>query len=182
MFSKNFQNNLIIENKEQSGKEEQPYFHELIKPFLIKTSEKADCWRDAIIKGGKILVENGYTTEEYLDAMIAKVEEFGPYCVIVKGLALAHAETSEHVNSTAMSLLLLPEGIKFDHETNDPVHMLFCFCVNDDRDYLKALTNLIALGKQKDFIPRILAADSNYEVHEIMKQYEINLKKARVVC
>lgn len=164
-----------------SDKSEQTFLYEIIKPALIETGGRADDWKDAVMQVGNILVENGYAKTDYIDSMIAKVEEFGPYCVIVRGLALAHARSNNDVFSTGMSLLVLPDGIKFGHETNDPVYLLFCFCVNDDRDYLNALTDLIALGKQKDFIPRILSADNGHEIFEIMKQWELNLEKHKVV-
>jgi transcriptional antiterminator/mannitol/fructose-specific phosphotransferase system IIA component (Ntr-type) len=167
--------------KKSMKKAEQPFLYEIIKPSLIETGGKAKDWRDAVRQVGKILVESGYVKTDYIGSMIAKVEEFGPYCVIVKGMALAHARSNNDVFSTGLSLLVLPDGIKFGHETNDPVYLLFCFCVNDDRDYLNALTDLIALGKQKDFIPRILSADNGHEIFEVMKQWELNLEKHKAV-
>ena len=164
-----------------SGKEEQPYLYEIIKPFLIRTNGKTRDWRSAITQGGNILVENGFVKPSYTNSMIAKVEEFGPYCVIVKGMALAHARSNNDVNTSGMSLLVLPNGVKFNHETNDPVYLLFCFCVNDNRDYLRTLTNLIALGKQKEFIPQILSTNSGFDVYEMIKQRELNLNKEKVV-
>ena len=160
-----------------TGKQESPCLHEIIQPNLISTHAHAKNWRSAIKAGGGLLVRNGYVATEYVSAMIENIEKYGPYCVMRKGLALAHAQPQKSVFSTGMSLLVLNDGVEFGHEDNDPVHLLFCFCVNDSRDYLKALNNLIALGNESSFFSEMFAAQNSDCAYKILAQREKNLCK-----
>jgi mannitol/fructose-specific phosphotransferase system IIA component (Ntr-type) len=125
--------------------------------------------------GAEPLVLNGFISSEYIHLMIKNVEENGPYCVLRKGLALAHAQSDKSVFSTGMSLLVLNDGVEFGHEENDPVHLLFCFCVNDSRDYLKALKNLIALSNERNFLSEMCTAKNSNFAHKILKRRELGL-------
>ncbi len=158
-----------------------PFLHELIQPSLIESRNKSDDWREAIRVAGNILVEYGYASPNYIDLMITNVEEYGPYCVISKGLALAHAESKGTVSHSGMSLLILKDGVNFNHKSNDPVFLVFCFCVNDDRDYLQALTNLIAMSKQNDFLEDLLTANNKEKAYRAIKQKELIISRLQEV-
>ncbi len=58
---------------------------------LIQLRVKTTDWRDAIKKSGRVLVENGDVTQNYVEEIIRSAEKFGPYFVIAPHVALAHA-------------------------------------------------------------------------------------------
>ncbi|MSV76880.1 MAG: PTS sugar transporter subunit IIA, partial [Actinobacteria bacterium] len=79
---------------------------------------------EAIIASGQLLVASGRVTPEYVEQMLAAVEEFGPYIVIAPGIALAHARPSEAVLSSGLSLAVLANPVEFGSH-NDPVRLVF---------------------------------------------------------
>ncbi len=164
-----------VVKRDEKEENQSPFLYEILQPNLIEIGASASNWRIAIRKAGSILVDNRFTSPEYINLMIANVEDYGPYCVISKGLALAHAESKGTVYCSGMSLLVLEDGVQFEHEENDPVHLLFCFCVNDNRNYLQSLTNLIAMSKQERFFDDIFSAQSVKEVYQLIKKREIVL-------
>ena len=78
----------------------------------------------AIRASGELLVSSGRVTAEYVEQMLAAVEEFGPYIVIAPGIALAHARPSEAVLETGLSLAVLAAPVEFGSH-NDPVRLVF---------------------------------------------------------
>ena len=110
----------------------------------IKTGVKVATWKEAIKAAGEILVEVGSCTAEYISAMIAAVEELGPYIVITPHVALAHARPSSQVNQADMSLVVLDEAVEFGSASNDPVKLVFAFCATDNESHLEQLGKLAA--------------------------------------
>ena len=63
----------------------------LVEKNKIAAKIRADDWQDAIRKAGQLLIDSGDIKEGYIDHMIDSVRTLGPYMVIAKGFALAHA-------------------------------------------------------------------------------------------
>ena len=114
----------------------------MLEASRVKTGVKAATWKEAIKAAGEILVEARSCTIEYINAMIASVEELGPYIVITPHVALAHARPSSQVNQTDMSLVVLDKAVEFGSVANDPVKLVFAFCATDDTSHLQQLSQL----------------------------------------
>ena len=60
-----------------------PYLHHLLPAEQIELDvECSDDWRDAVRRSAQPLLQQGYIEARYIDAMIANIEENGPYIVI----------------------------------------------------------------------------------------------------
>lgn len=74
-------------------------------------------WRQAIRESVVPLVEDGSVDGSYADELIASVERFGPYIVLVPGLAMPHArEGARGAHVTTMSFMRVREPVRFDDE------------------------------------------------------------------
>ena len=62
----------------------------------IELNVSAADWQDAVVKSGTILVNNGYVTREYVDAMVQTVKTLGPYIVVAPGLPAQSAGAPDH--------------------------------------------------------------------------------------
>lgn len=103
---------------------------------------------------GQLLVNSNYITEGYIDLTIKTVEEFGPYIVIIPGLALSHSRPDVTVLKTGISLLTLLEPVHFNCE-NDPVDIVITLAATDDTDHIVLLSKLcdyLSEEKNLDFI------------------------------
>lgn len=99
-------------------------------------------WRAAITAAGALLENEGAITGAYTRAMIASVEEKGPYIVVAPGFAFAHARPSEAVHRTAMSWVRLTEPVEFGHDANDPVTLVVALAAKDPKEHLRAMRRL----------------------------------------
>lgn len=84
-------------------------------------------WRDGVRTATTLLVDLGVADNAYTDACIASVEKNGPYIVLTKGVALAHAQVEAGLASEGIGLLRLDHPVAFGHPANDPVDLIFAF-------------------------------------------------------
>jgi len=139
----------------------------MLEANRVKTGVKVATWKEAIKEAGEILVEVGSCTVEYINAMIASVEELGPYIVITPHVALAHARPSSQVNQTDMSLVVLNEAVEFGSVGNDPVKLIFAFCATDNESHLQQLGKL-ATNLNPETINKLSKAGAVEEVLAIL--------------
>ena len=128
-----------------------PVLKELLTEEKVQMNVQASDWEDAIRKAGEILVNSRTIDRRYIDGMINVVKEFGSYIVILPGIALAHASSSNGVNEIGMSLITLKEDVEFGNKNNDPVHTVICLATVDQDTHLKALSELVTLLNTKGF-------------------------------
>ena len=105
-------------------------------------------WRDAIRKTGSLMVNSGAVTPAYVDAMIETAEELGPYIVIAPGIAMPHARPERGVIHSAISIVTLDPAVDFGNSQNDPVHLVFAFATVDNKQHIKALTEISSVFSQ----------------------------------
>ncbi|MEC0304449.1 BglG family transcription antiterminator, partial [Terribacillus saccharophilus] len=78
-------------------REIQPMLQDILKQSNILLNQECGDWKEAITRVAEILVSDSVIEESYITAMIKSVEEFGPYIVVGKHLALAHARPEDGV-------------------------------------------------------------------------------------
>ena len=112
----------------------------MITDFLnektIQLKVKAVDREDAIRKAAACLVEEKKIKQDYIEQMIEALHKFGPYIVVIPGIALAHAEAGSTVMEECMSMMTLKEPIAFGHESNDPVSVVIVIASNTKDKHL----------------------------------------------
>ena len=111
----------------------------------------------AIRASGELLVSSGRVTSEYVEQMLAAVEEFGPYIVIAPGIALAHARPSEAVIETGLSLAVLAAPVEFGSH-NDPVRLVFGLAALDHESHIGVLAALAERLGDEEFVNNLTNA------------------------
>lgn len=115
---------------------------ELITNETFQISEKKMGWKEAIKQLAKPLIDSNAVEEKYVDAMISKVEEYGPFINLGKGIAIPHARPEDGVNRTAMGLMVLKYPIYLLDQPDQAVTVLFMIAAADSESHLSALQEL----------------------------------------
>ncbi len=115
---------------------------ELITNETFQISEKKMGWKEAIKQLAKPLIDSKAVEEKYVDAMISKVEEYGPFINLGKGIAIPHARPEDGVNRTAMGLMVLKYPIYLLDQPDQAVTVLFMIAAADSESHLSALQEL----------------------------------------
>lgn len=99
-------------------------------------------WQDAVVYSGRLLEKAGFVEERYIEAMLKVVNELGPYIVLLKGVALAHARPEAGAKKVGLSLITLKNPVEFGHEKNDPVNIVFALSAIDSSSHVELISEL----------------------------------------
>jgi mannitol/fructose-specific phosphotransferase system IIA component len=69
---------------------------------------------DAIRQAGRLLVQTGCVTQEYIEGMLGREQSMSTY--LGSGVSIPHGmfENREHILKTGISVLQLPQGVEWD--------------------------------------------------------------------
>ncbi|MGG5373126.1 BglG family transcription antiterminator [Enterococcus sp. AZ196] len=146
-----FDKNQLTINK----KEIQPMLEDVLKDSNILLNEKVNTWEESIRRVSEPLVNEQVIEPRYVTAMINSVKEYGPYIVIGKYIALAHARPEDGVNQLGISVATINEPIEFGNEENDPVKIIFCLAAIDAYSHLNIMRSLIELINDEAKVDRL---------------------------
>lgn len=162
----------LLEKREWIGQERSYMLSELLEGGHVVLDAECETWQEAVRASGMPLVATGDITEEYIDAVIANIEEAGPYVVITKHVALPHATNRVGVNETAMSCVRLRTPVEFGSAENDPVKYEFMLGTVDATSHLQALMSLVGLLRTQEFLDLLATATHGDEIVSYVREFE----------
>ncbi len=142
---------------------------ELVGLNNIEAQVEVFDWKDAIQKAGAILVGSGDIEKAYIDDMIESVNTLGPYMVIAKGFALAHAAPCEAVKNNAVSLINLKNGVDFGSR-NDPVEVVMCLACTDRQSHMEKIQKIALRLMKEGMIEDLAACKTKEELYEVFNK------------
>ena len=151
-----------------------PDLLKLLPESRIQIRNKINGWEEAIVEASSSLLEQNYITDQYVEEMIKGIKKEGPYIVISDYIALPHAGFDKGVIKTGMSMLLLKNPVDL---LGKPVKMFIVLATVDNEQHLKALTQLTKLFSDKEIVRKVMQADQESTLINIMKN---NLTKMRI--
>lgn len=144
---------------------------DILKPEFMRFEIEAKDWKDSIVKSSRILLENDIIEERYTEAMIRNIEEYGPYIVVSKGVAIPHASSEEGVKKTAMSLIKLKNPVPFGVEGLDPIQFVISLSsLNNEHFY--AFFDLVNGLQNEEIKQEFISANSSSDMEKVLKKME----------
>lgn len=135
----------------------------------IRLGLSAKTWQEAVHKAVLPLIESGAATEEYYEAIIASTEEYGPYYILMPGMAMPHAQAGVGVNRDAFSLITLTEPVTFSD--GKEVSVLICLAATSaDIHTTVAIPQIVALFELDNSIERLLSCKTTEEVLAMVEE------------
>lgn len=160
------QNNFNFDDKEV-----QPMLNEVLEKHHVQLNKSCKDWKNAIELVSKPLLDDGIITTKYQEAMIQTVEEYGPYIVIGKHIALAHARPEDGAKELGVSIATLSPNIEFGNELNDPVKIIFCLSATDSYSHLNIMKSIVALVRNEDKVNKLLSLKNKEEfINHLLKE------------
>ena len=94
---------------------------------------------------------------------------------IGKNIALPHAKTNA-VDELIVTFGISKNGVSYNSMDDEDVNIFFMFLCpeNKTQEYLKVLARISRLIRDEKFIDRLLKANSNKEIIEIIRAEEMN--------
>ena len=99
-------------------------------------------WEDAIRQAAAPLLASGAIRQSYIEGMITSVHDNGPYFVLSKGLALAHARPECGAVRLSLNFSTFDPPVSFGAGENDPVRLIITLAATDPDSHLDLLGEL----------------------------------------
>ena len=153
-----------------------------LENHLINISHKhPKDWQEAIRISGEIMKENNLVTDKYIDQVIADVKQYGPYIVIVPGVAMPHSQAdSSGVLGTGIGLTIFPEAVSFDQKDPEKdAQLFFMLAAKDNPTHMKNIANLSNLLMEDGMIEDLRKVKSLRDYQEVMQKHDKSKEKSR---
>lgn len=127
----------------------------LLKKSTLQLQVDVSDWEEAGVIAGKLLLDNNYIKEDYIERMLEAVHEYGPYIVIAPGIALFHARPEESVKEICLSMITLKTPVEFGADDKDPVDLVFALGAIDHNSHLEAMAELMKILQDDQLVENI---------------------------
>ena len=142
---------------------------ELLDKENIQLSSQKMSWEEAIRLTAQPLLTKGKIKESYIQAMIDKVKEYGPFINIGEYLALPHTRPEEGVIETGISFLKLKYPVNLLDDPNHPVSIFICLAASDSSQHLEALMKLTKILSKKENLQVLLQSSNIEEISSLLE-------------
>ena len=143
---------------------------EIVEHGYASFHKHFDHWEDAIIASYQPLVEDGIVNMEYIQNVIDCVTTYGPYIVIIPGIAMPHStQGSEGCFGTAISFMKVEDDVDFDK--NDPdkkARLFFSLASMDPEEHLKNIQELMNCLMSEEIMEALMQVHTMRDLHNVV--------------
>lgn len=138
-----------------------------------KFAEEAPDWREAIRMSCESLEADGTVEADYKDQIIACVEKYGPYIVIMPDVAMPHCqEGARGVHKTTIGFMKLEKPVSFDEgDPEKDARLFFTLASCNSDQHLENMTRLSAVLMNDDVVRELLDAKGPEDLLRIQEKY-----------
>ncbi len=146
---------------------------EFVESKHYKFAESAKDWKDAIRMSCESLEADGTVEENYKEDIIKCVEKYGPYIVIIPGVAMPHSqENAVGVHKTAIGFMKLEEPVSFDSEDPEKdASLFFTLASCNPEQHLNNMSRLAEMLSNEDLIEDLKKAKGPDDLLELQEKY-----------
>ena len=140
----------------------------LIEYNSIKLKENAETWEEAIEIAMKPLLEAGAITPTYINSIINRTYELGPYYILAPGLAMPHERPEMGVIKDGFSFVTLEKPVVFPD--GQEIDILLGFCATSSEVHTnESIPQIVMLFDDETVFDKIRAAKSNEDIINLLK-------------
>ena len=146
---------------------------DLVEKKLTCYEESFDDWKSAIRANAVPLKNEGYIEDEYVDAVIACVEKFGPYIVIAPNIAMPHStENAPGVNKTGIGFMRVKEPVHFEEGNPEKdARLFFMLASSNGEEHMNNMMQLADALSNDDLIADLLEVTNDEELLAVAEKY-----------
>ncbi len=135
-------------------------FKELVEKKRYSFHESFDTWEEAIGAACQPLIDDGAIEKRYVEEIISKVNELGPYIVIAPNICMPHAQEGIGVNETAVCFMKTEQPVKFNDDPDFAAQLFFVLSSVDNNVHLENLAQLADMLSDEELVEQIVKAKS----------------------
>ncbi len=146
---------------------------EFVEKKHYKFAKEAPDWKEAIRMSCESLEADGTVGENYKEEIIACVEKYGPYIVIMPNVAMPHSsEGAQGVNKTAIGFMKLEKPVSFDPEDPEKdAQLFFTLASCNPEQHLDNMARLSEMLMNDDVVEALAEAKTPEDLLSIQQRY-----------
>ena len=131
--------------------------------------KEAETWEEAIKVCMQPLLDKGTIEQEYVDAIIERTKELGPFYILAPGLAMPHERPEKGVNKDCFSFVTLKEPVTFPDGQEVDI-LIGLAATSTDIHNGEAIPQIVTLFDDEDAFDKIRGAQTNEDIYKIMER------------
>ena len=140
----------------------------LVQNDSIKVKQKADTWEEAIRITFRPLLEKGVIEEKYINSVIERTHELGPYYILAPGLAMPHERPEKGVLKDGFSFITLEKAVVFPD--GQDVDILLGFSATSSEVHSnESIPQIVMLFDDEAIFEKIRKVESTDKIIELLK-------------
>jgi len=149
----------------------------VLKEFVQKKHynfiDRVDSWQESIRMGCKPLEADGSVDESYADQIIECVEKYGPYIVIMPGVAMPHSqENAVGVTKTTISFMKIDEPVCFDKDDPEKYATLFFTVAScNHQEHLENIQRLSMMLMNEELVAELMEVTDSEGMLALQAKY-----------
>ena len=140
----------------------------LVQNDSIKVKQKADTWEEAIRITFRPLLEKGVIEEKYINSVIERTNELGPFYILAPGLAMPHDRPESGVVKDSFSFVTLEKPVVFPDGQEVDI-LIGLAATSSDIHNEEAIPQIVMLFDDEAAFEKIRNAESTDEIIELLK-------------
>ncbi len=146
---------------------------EFVESKHYKFAESAADWQDAIRMSCESLEADGTVEANYKEDIIKCVEKYGPYIVIIPGVAMPHSqENAVGVHKTAIGFMKLEQPVSFDSEDPEKdASLFFTLASCNPEQHLNNMSRLAEMLSDEDLIEDLKQTKGPEDLLRLQEKY-----------
>ncbi len=146
---------------------------EFVESKHCKFAESAKDWKDAIRMSCESLEADGTVEANYKEDIIKCVEKYGPYIVIIPGVAMPHSqENAVGVHKTAIGFMKLEQPVSFDPEDPEKdASLFFTLASCNPEQHLNNMSRLAEMLANEDLIEDLKKTKGPEDLLKLQEKY-----------
>ena len=146
---------------------------EFVEQKHYKFAAEAPDWNEAIRMSCESLEADGTIEANYKEDIVACVEKYGPYIVLMPNIAMPHSqEGAEGVHKTSIGFMKLDKPVSFDPEDPEKdAQLFFTLASCNPEQHMNNMVRLSELLMNEEVVAALLKAETPEDLLEIQKQY-----------
>lgn len=140
----------------------------LILPSAISVIESAPSFKDAVVEATSLLVTNNFVRQGYVAAVLANLENLGPYFAVAPEIAIAHSAPSDLVIAPGLALVKLNQSVLTGHQLHSQARLIFALATPDPTAHLELMGELASKLSDSNLVNSMLNASATSVIWEIL--------------
>ncbi|SFB28983.1 PTS sugar transporter subunit IIA [Clostridium frigidicarnis] len=133
--------------------------------MIVKVIDRVESYKEAIKLSCDILEANGDIDGKYYEAIIGKINEFGPYFCLTEGVCMPHARPEDGVKSSNLCVLKLNEPVDF---LGKNISVFFTLSAVDSSSHVETLRKIAEVCMNGEKLNLIIKSKNENEIQEVI--------------